>query len=397
MDALGGFQEIPRVGKSRVARPPQPPKNCSEAKEFFEFFRKGSHREVLFLGELVETPVHFVKSKNHKVLCGARVGRCPLCEIAATSDDVSNQQLEYNAPAFVRQWNERDYLQQVAVFSNASYGKLCELFPADSVRGQRAEVLTKAHGNSVRYAVKALDGLPRGFPSTLPASFDVVPFIRARFGLPPDPARPMVLLPSFRCDGPGGGAAGTLHRPKPMPLTPADCVAVAPWMLDDKAPAERERFARACVANGSTRILVELLKRYPELDAVIADENKQAANKLAVTARELLGDAVEVGVEELPRGELATIELSATPEAYGPKTPVANTPGDGRLVSPAGREMLSRNRAADARRTVAAVVEQRRDGQSNNASAQPIDATLDQLAAMFAPSANGQHKNGGAQ
>lgn len=190
-----------------------------QAADYFEFFKSGSHREVLMLGDPVEQPVHYVKSKGHKVLCGARQGLCDLCEVAATSENVSTQQVEYYAPTYVRSWKEREFHQRVCVFSAAAESTIRRVVPES--RGQRISVLARKQGTSVRYDIEPMAGLPRGFPLVLPAAFDVLPFIRARFGKRQDPARPLVLLPSFKCEPTAVRPAG--GRPKPLDLSADDC------------------------------------------------------------------------------------------------------------------------------------------------------------------------------
>jgi hypothetical protein len=188
-----------------------------QAADFFEFFKSGSHREVLLLGELIEQPVHYVKSKGHKVLCGARQGLCELCEVAGQSENVSTQQVEYYAATFVRSWKEREFHQRVCVFSAAAESMVRRLVP--ECRGQRISVLARKQGTSVRYDIEPMAGLPRGFPLVLPAAFDVLPFIRARFGKRQDPARPLLCLPSFKCEPTNARPAG---RPKPLDLSAED-------------------------------------------------------------------------------------------------------------------------------------------------------------------------------
>lgn len=209
-----------------------------QAADYFEFFKSGSHREVLLLGDLIEQPVHYVKSKGHKVLCGARQGVCDLCEVAATSENVSTQQVEYYAATFVRSWKEREFHQRVCVFSAAAESTIRRVVP--DCRGQRVSVLARKQGTSVRYDIEQMPGLPRGFPLVLPAAFDVLPFIRARFGKRQDPARPLVLLSPFKCEPTAVRPGGS--RPKPLDLSADDCRVDAGDLAKMKAAlAERLR------------------------------------------------------------------------------------------------------------------------------------------------------------
>jgi hypothetical protein len=201
-------------------------------RRYFEFFPAGTHREVLIVGDLVEQFVHWVKGETNKKLCGARSGYCKLCEDSATSKDVGLRQVEYYAPAFVRPWREREFTQQVCVFSAGALEVILKLIPLDAPRGHRLDVERYKHGNSARFKIKPLDGLPAGFPAALPAAFDVQPFVRARAGLPDDSARPMVFLPSFRCESVSVLPVG---RPKPLDLPAADFEKVRAKIAEAKA------------------------------------------------------------------------------------------------------------------------------------------------------------------
>jgi hypothetical protein len=193
-----------------------------QAGRYFEFFRAGTHREALLLGDLVEQQVHYVKSEGHKVLCKARGGFCDLCEKAGAGDDVGVQQTEFYGPSFVRAWKEREFHQRVAVFSEAAAEELMNLIDRDHegvARGCRLDVSRHTRGTSSRFVIRIMDGLPRGFPSLLPAAFDLLPWIRARFGKRQTPDRPLVILPSFKCEVVNDARSG---RPKPLDLSAED-------------------------------------------------------------------------------------------------------------------------------------------------------------------------------
>src|SRR4051812_28204197 len=85
------------------------PSPAEVKKRYFEFFPVGTHREVLVLGDLVEQMPHWVGSLGHKVLCGARAGKCELCDQAGDSAHVDARQAEYIAPTYVRPWREREF------------------------------------------------------------------------------------------------------------------------------------------------------------------------------------------------------------------------------------------------------------------------------------------------
>ncbi len=207
---------------------------------YFEFFPAGTHREVLLLGDLVEQYVHRVNSKGYNVLCGARAGRCEMCEKAAESDDVGIQRVEYYAPSFVRPWRDREFIQRVSVFSAAAVESILRLIPEGSQRGHRLDVERYSQGSSSRFRIKQLAGLPSGFPSMLPAAFDVVPFVLARYGKPAKAHLPMVFLPPFKCEAVMSGPAG---RPRPLDLSADDC-RVAPEDLAKMKSALGEFISR---------------------------------------------------------------------------------------------------------------------------------------------------------
>jgi hypothetical protein len=211
---MDGPSIAPHPGGGALALTPK------QAKGYFEFFSVGTHREVLLLGDLVEQPVHYVRSKGHKVLCASRAGVCELCEKSADTDDVSTQQVEYYAAAYVRPWREREFHQRVAVFSSAAGDEVLKLIPDGTQRGHRLDVERYSHGNSGRFRIKLLAGLPGGFPAVLPPAFDLVPWVRARFGKRQDPARPLVFLPSFKVEAVSSGPAG---RPRGLGLSAEDC------------------------------------------------------------------------------------------------------------------------------------------------------------------------------
>ena len=188
-----------------------------QAKKFFEFFSPGTEREVLVLGDLAEQHVHYVRSKGHKVLCGARVGRCDLCEKAGSSDDVSDQQVEYYAASFVQAPKDREMHQRVAVFTAVSGEELLRLVPEGSLRGHRFSVRRES---TQKFKLRLLAGPPRGLSNVIPVAFDLLPFVRARFGRPQSADRPFVCLPPLRSKDLVSGPA---HRPRPLDVSAEDC------------------------------------------------------------------------------------------------------------------------------------------------------------------------------
>lgn len=208
------------------ADPVTPVLSPAEVKrKYFEFFDVGTHKEVLLLGDLVEQLVHWVQSKRHKVLCVARQRPCELCAKAATSDDVETLQSEFYAASFVRSWRERTFFQKVAVFSAAACETILKLADGQPLRGRRLEVTRSKQGNSARFKIGDLAGLPAGFPVAIPPAFDLVPFVVARYGGIPDPRRPMTLLESFQCERVQVGPSG---RPKPLDISANSFVTMTP-------------------------------------------------------------------------------------------------------------------------------------------------------------------------
>jgi len=213
-----------------------PPRDLTPrlAKRYFEFFKPGTHREVLLLGDLVWHESHWIKSKGYKVPCGAQFGACELCLRNDTSDDIGPRQTEYLAPTMIRPWRDREFQQRVAVFTAVAGDIVRGLLPEGQQRGRRVEVSREQSKNST-FKIVVLDGLPAGFPDTLPAAFDLVPFIRARFGKPQDLARPLIFLPPIKCGGPSTRSRPA-GRPRSLDLSPDDCAPV-----DEMTPEEAER------------------------------------------------------------------------------------------------------------------------------------------------------------
>ncbi|HEX4614240.1 MAG TPA: hypothetical protein VH092_39095 [Urbifossiella sp.] len=284
-----------------------------QAKNYFEFFPSGSHREVLLLGELVEQWVHFVRTKGHKVLCAARHGPCELCEKAAiANDDISIRQTEYYAASYVRGWRDRQYDQRVSVFSDAAGEELLKLAAGAAHRGLRLDVERKAHGNTSRFKLSLLTAIPRGFPIVLPQAFDLVPFIRARFGRAQDPRQPLVFLPAFKCE-PVIASGG---RPKPLNLSADDCAPADEIRAKLKAYRERPEVEDKPAAPASVPV--------PAAESPPAAPPKAVIEPAIDVVPEVLRDKARPrpAADELPAGiggELDVIARAAVPGFYGPR------------------------------------------------------------------------------
>ncbi|HYH68163.1 MAG TPA: hypothetical protein VD866_25950 [Urbifossiella sp.] len=194
----------------------------AQAKKFFEFFPTGSEREVLLLGDLVEAQVHWVKSFGHKVRCSASSGHCDLCIIVGEgNNEVGIRQTEYTAPAYVRPKRQKQFDQRVVVFSAATGERVLALLGEAGLqcRGQILNVKANKHGpRSCRYEVTHLASLPRETLAGLPAEFDVLPFVQARFGRPLPAGSPLVFLQPFKIER----AVAAVVRPKLLPVRPED-------------------------------------------------------------------------------------------------------------------------------------------------------------------------------
>ena len=292
----------------------------AQAKKFFEFFSVGTHREVVLLGDLVEQPVHYVRSKGHKVLCGARVGPCQLCELSAHDGDTSTQQLEYYAPSYIRTWREREFHQRIAVFSEAAGRQLLAVLAGGPHRGRRVEVKRTSQGTSPRFKIEAKDGMPGGFPASLPQSFDMVPFIRARYGRVQTPDRPLVFLPTFKCEP--SGTTGP-SRPRSLALTPDDC------QLSEADINKFRNYLRGKEAEANQPDPLSAIPPAAEPKAAPAPESVEVPPELAAIKARQDKTAAETNGPRLFTGELDVIEHAAVPSNYGPRLTVRPAVGPG--------------------------------------------------------------------
>lgn len=210
-----------------------------QAKKIFEFFSKGTTRHVILLGDVVEQRMHFVSEpKRHKVLCTAITGSCELCLKAATSETISTSHPEFLAPAVIRTGERGDFKQQVAVFTLAMEEQLRELLTDGPGRGYRFELRRESHH---KFKIILDRRAPHTLAHALPMSFDVLPWIRARFGLPQDPVNPPVRIPNFSCREVPGPAA----RPKPLALTASDRQSAEEWEATKAKIAEAKEHAKS--------------------------------------------------------------------------------------------------------------------------------------------------------
>ena len=311
---MGHSSVLPHSGAGGGAFTP------AQAKKFFEFFSVGTHREVVLLGDMVEQPVHYVRTKGHKVLCGARVGPCALCELAAHDGNTSTQQLEYYVPAYIRTWREREFHQRVAVFSEAAGRQLIAVLDGGPHRGRRVEGKRTSQGTSARFKIEAKDGMPGGFPASLPPAFDLVPFVRARYGLRQSADRPLVFLPTFKCEP--SGTTGP-SRPRSLALSAEDCKLsdedlnkFRNYVRGQQAAAEQPDPLAAIPPAAAPTPAAESVEVPPELAAIKVRQGKAAAE-------------AEADMPRLFTGELDVIEHAAIPSNYGPRLTVRSAVGDG--------------------------------------------------------------------
>lgn len=301
------------AGASAVL-PAHRPRPSQVKEQFFEHFTgAGAVREVLLLGDVVEYEVHYIteptpageRSRGHMKLCKAAHGPCELCAQAAASPFVREAQTEYAAPAMARKPREKEFRQRVIVLPRASATKLTELFPLGQMRGKYV-VVTRLRNRQLGYVEKP--GLPAGLPRLLPAAFDVLPFVRARHGLPQEPGRPMVFLdPLAADDGPAGGP-----RPARLGLTQDD--------FDDLRQMPRDQLL-ALIAryeeHGWPRSAERARKVYAERFGVFPEPPRaEPPATIPITAALPVVEEVGVQAEGPQRVPLAGFP----PEAYGPKT-----------------------------------------------------------------------------
>jgi hypothetical protein len=185
------------------------------AKKFFEFFLKGTRRDAVVLGDPVEVQGHFVRGLNYKVMCSASTGECNLCQQAATSADIAIATPDYMAPGAIalKGW----FVQRVLVFTAAMEEKARELIEDAIRRGHRLNVNRES---AQKFALKVASRVPAAMSHEVPPGFDVLPFLRARYGLAQDPANPPVFFRPFPVSLLKATAPGT--RPKPVALGASD-------------------------------------------------------------------------------------------------------------------------------------------------------------------------------
>lgn len=170
----------------------------AEGKSHHEFFPMGATREVLLLGDLEEQDVHHIPKRKKKPCFMSSVGRCPHCDAVPFDSDVEAAQTEYIAPAYVRSIRDAEFVQRVVTFPC----KAGEQVKAVCGELQRGRLFRIVRGTSNRLSITLLTGLPVGLPAALPPAFPVMPFVRAFFGLKPDPRVPVMKLPPIRCETP---------------------------------------------------------------------------------------------------------------------------------------------------------------------------------------------------
>jgi hypothetical protein len=203
-----------------------------EAARYFDYVKNGTCRTLILLGDVVSQRMHFVMKLNYKVQCTSKLGECPLCKVAGSGDDnVSKSHLEHYAPSAVLQ-KDRKYHQRVVILTDDMYqgreGRdriegLHELLTDGPARGHAFELRrdSKHHFRWTR-ATRS----PRAMAHALPPSFDVLPWNRARFGNPQDPARPLTLFAPFALHDLG---AQPSPKPRELDIAPSDVRSAEEW------------------------------------------------------------------------------------------------------------------------------------------------------------------------
>lgn len=213
----------PAVGASGGVPAHAAPLNLSEkdAKKFFDFYKVGTARRVIFLGEVLSQKMHWVASLNYKVICTSSVGRCELCQKAPSSDDVAKADYEHLVACAVRERDGR-FHQRIGVLTDGlykgtdRYQGLTEFFDDTSPRGHAFDI---ARPSKHTFTVKPLRKSSWGTSSALPPAFDLLPWIRARFSLTQTPDRPLTLFTPFTIQDLGVQPTG---KPRELDISASD-------------------------------------------------------------------------------------------------------------------------------------------------------------------------------
>jgi hypothetical protein len=364
-----------------------------KAKKFFEAFKAGTFT-VIPLGDVEAQRMHFVKPseeekrnkiRGHMVLCTASRGSCHHCRARLAGEVLIQESQPYHlGPAYVRKGDRGDFEQKIPTFTDGMWKELCELLGPTGWRGQRFE-LRRDSTQKYRITPAGKSHTPSG---KLPAPFSILPFIRARFELPQDPADPLVFLPGYShrdltAVAPGG--------PRTLALTATDCQKAEDWAKTKAAIAAMKEKTKSFAGD-----------QVPA--AVLAPAAPPAPCAAAPAAAK--GDVAGGAGEMEHPGDLALAELASDPANYTPPTlagvgtetrPLIDPPvGDGKLLTrPSVASLAERRKKAAEDNSLAARKAAAEKGAGRLVSS--ADA-IDQVAAVRGlPGANGSaERKGGA-
>lgn len=283
-----------------------------KAEEFFENFRKGKFT-VVMLGDVERQAMHWIKTSErdqekgiygHMDLCTASFGSCHWCRARLAGNVLIQKPQSYRmGPALVRTGGRGDFEQKVAVFTHGMWEELAELLGPTGWRGHRFDLARRSSQDYTFTLAKRSHTLTQ----KLPPAFAILPFVRARFELPQNPAEPVVILPAY------SNRELTPSRAEPegspdLALTAADLhTAEEQAKIREKKKALRERFgikseeppaeteAERLERERNVLKMVREAKNYAPPEPVVASmvppaEKAVAAAEARMTATEEAGD-----------------------------------------------------------------------------------------------------------
>lgn len=216
---------LPETGTGGTA--PRVPLDLTpkEAAKHFDYVKSGTRRTMILLGDLVSQRMHFLAKLNYKVHCTARLGSCELCQKVGTgTDEVGKSHFEHYSPSAVL-GKDRYYHQRVVILTDDMYegreGRepitgLKELICDGPARGHAFELVRDSKHCFKWIGVKKS---PRALAHSLPPSFEVLPWNRARFGAAQDPLHPLTLFSPFKLADLG---AAPSSKPRELEITTSD-------------------------------------------------------------------------------------------------------------------------------------------------------------------------------
>ena len=225
---------------------PLTPKDLEKARSRFLFFKNRCCIQVILLGGAFTRDLHSLKpagtSKGGNVLCLRETGYCEWCVRAGGDSNIGAASPRYFFPALRRRESSGTkpgkrsgkkwvYHQAIAVFTEAGLKELrSTIKPNEGLRGTRLEV--RRAGS--KYVLKKLrPKVQEGCP--LRREFSVMPFIRARYGLPQIPADRLKL---FGTKSYGNGDFSAPWGPQPLKLTQEELASLSHQRALQQPPSD---------------------------------------------------------------------------------------------------------------------------------------------------------------